>query len=365
MEVEHINHMNVTVELGSPTKLYHVLRGKHKRFILEGHRAMVENWYNNHSTPKQRRYFKHIMRCVREMKGKVTKEVADTPEYLQAVAVMKHNGGIHIEPGYRKLTTLWLSQASASDRQIFRETFGKVRPLPLFNGKSDYKLTYSNDSVRNTAEHIHNRNVNETKKKLLAVKLAHIRNATIPSSAVSSELPATEVESEVGSKALESTVTSGRPYDPNRSGPKKLTNSATNEKKKIKGTTYESFFGLKPPTKQLKQSAHKAWQSSRPGAPWGNVQEGFIGGALQSHTSLFYPPQDLGKFKNYNENYASLLSARYDREKTDGTTNSGVSIQNSVTSARVLRPKSASTSYYSRCSRNPLTTRQTESQIII
>eukprot|EP01060_Flectonema_neradi_P008361 TRINITY_DN15984_c0_g1_i1.p1 TRINITY_DN15984_c0_g1~~TRINITY_DN15984_c0_g1_i1.p1 ORF type:complete len:373 (+),score=56.26 TRINITY_DN15984_c0_g1_i1:26-1120(+) len=362
MEVEYINHMNVTVELGSPTKLYHVLRGKHKQFIAEKQRPMVENWYNNHSTPKQRRYFKHIMRCVRDMKATASKskDATDSSEYLQAMAVLKHHGGVHIDPAFRKLTTIWLSRASPSDRHMFRETFGKIRPLPLFNGKSDYDLTYSQDSVNNTAEHVHKRNVNETKKKLLAVKLARIRNSTVASEAPSSSLPATEIESVSGSRALASTVSCGRQYSHSRTGPRDLVNSATNEKKKIKGTTYESFFGLKPPTKQLQQSAHKAWHSSRPGAPWGDIQEGFIAGALQSHTTLHYPPQDPSKFKNYNENYALLLSTRFDKEKD--AANSDLVSRVSVASAAKIhhRPQSAAASCHSRNQ----TSRKTESQIV-
>ncbi|KAJ9462801.1 hypothetical protein DIPPA_05608 [Diplonema papillatum] len=316
--MEFINYMNVTCDDGIPTQSYHLLQGKYRRFIAADHRDNVERWYNNFSTAEQRRNFKNIVRQVLMPANRSALEAVATDEKQmhRGEAIMKCHGGQHICREYRKLTALWLSACPEPERQKFRVTFGKIEPIALFNGRSDYQLTYTNEAVAKTAEYVYRRTVDDSKRKNHARQLAKLRGTAVPASVASTGLPAVDSDSNVGSLAMATTVFTrvGSEVRSERSSSvKHTTRPIPIIKKGPNATTYDAFFGDPPPTKQLQPSGQKAWMTSRPGAPWGNVQDGFVPGTLVSHTTLFYPPNT--KYLNYNENYANLLAMRHENKQ--------------------------------------------------
>ena len=226
---------------------------------------------------------------------------------VRARAILAH-GGSFLAPGSLKLATIWLSRASDTDRQCFRNTFGKMQPFSLFAGKTDYTKSFAACNLRNTAEHIYRASVSKMKQRIHEVKLANMRGLVPPPSSVPSGLPAADTDTGVGSAAMASSCAASD--NPAQYRPKQISNTTV-----PRGTTYEAFFSAQPPAGLAFNRPPQETQGGTRRTPWGDVDSGFVKGTLQSHTAFSYPPQDPSRFKNYNENYAVLLAAQYSRDK--------------------------------------------------
>eukprot|EP01063_Lacrimia_lanifica_P021997 TRINITY_DN29705_c0_g1_i1.p1 TRINITY_DN29705_c0_g1~~TRINITY_DN29705_c0_g1_i1.p1 ORF type:complete len:407 (+),score=130.90 TRINITY_DN29705_c0_g1_i1:84-1223(+) len=308
--------LNMTLDAGNPTKSYHSLQGKYKRFIASEHRAEVENWYNNYANSKQRRGFKYIARSVLAVAetGRGPAEHAPSDrETLQAQALLQQNWGSFIAAGFRKAALAWVAKATVADKMMFRECFGKMRPMCLFTGRSDYKKTYTNEAVENTAERSFQYKIHQHRKRAQELSLAKIRGVSPPPSEVASTLvPRRAVQSEVGSAALAcSTVIS------EAKAARLLPRQVPYEERTTRNTTYASHFNTRPP-EILKIAMPDATISRERNcvhgkAPWGSLQEGHVEGAFLSQTKHDFPnPTSANNtFRNYNENYETLLANRY------------------------------------------------------
>ncbi len=125
------------------------LHGKYKTFFLVEHHAEVERWYNSPDTKShQRRNFKELVKDILAFDVEAAKaklRATDNPNVLEANAIFDNHNGRFLAPEAAKKAIQWLSFASPSQKQKFRDTFGWLKAPSMFCSRTqmaeDYSLT--------------------------------------------------------------------------------------------------------------------------------------------------------------------------------------------------------------------------------
>lgn len=122
------------------------LHGRYKVFIAPAHHGTVESWYNDPATPAhKRRNFKTLVKAIMEFDYEAARgNLAPTrePDIVGANAIASCNSQEILSPESVVKAVKWLSFASLSQKQMYRDTFGNIVKPPLFTGARQYDADF-------------------------------------------------------------------------------------------------------------------------------------------------------------------------------------------------------------------------------
>ena len=124
------------------------LHGKYKTFFKPSAHELVEQWYNSKTTQThRRRNMKQLVKNILEFDPHAAKarlRATDRADVIGANAIYdQHNGELLLSADAAEKTVRWLSFASPCQKQMFRDTFGHMKPCTMFSSSRQYTDDFS------------------------------------------------------------------------------------------------------------------------------------------------------------------------------------------------------------------------------